>query len=551
MAIPVVAYFWFLHHYALNVIFRDQWSDVYTVNHDWFGNLWAQHDVHRILFPNVVVVFLAEYTHLNIVLEEFISAGCLVAATALLVVAHRRRIPSTPWLFYVPVVVVMFSLNQVQNTLWGFQLAWYMVLLSLAACVYVIDTPALSWAHIGVALVIAVAGSFSSLMGLFIWPVGLLILVQRRRRRAFGWVWTASALVTAAIYFHGFAFSQSESGNDNFYALQHPLVTLKYVVFGLGGSVGLPASPTWLPMLFGVVLLAVSCGALAFYGLRRDETSGRTIGVALIVFGLLFAASTAFGRTWDGLILASRYNTFYFLLLVGSYLVLFDGLGASLRGSTAAASTSASTSGLPCARGAPPKWRRTWPAVALVTLAVLLCIEVISGTQQGLEEAGSWRSAQLQVAAVTLNIDHVSDSVIDSSGLYPGTSPSFLRTLAAEAAAKHLSLFGTAPPSDVVFQELGSARLIKPKPDSVLRGHVLLQAATSAPLGISGVTFRLSGGPLPNPETVGHGTVVYFSWISSWDSTNVPDGSYQLQVIADSSLGKSFASSVVPVRVAN
>jgi hypothetical protein len=555
MAIPVVAYFWFLHHYALNVIYWDQWSDIYTVNHDWFGNLWAQHDVHRILFPNLVVVFLAEYTHLNVILEEFISAGCLVAATALLVIAHRRRAPATTWLFYVPVVAVMLSLNQVQNTLWGFQLAWYMVLLTLAASIYVIDSPALSWAHVGVAIFIAVVGSFSSLMGLFIWPVGLLILLQRRRRPAFGWVWTASALITAAIYFHGFAFSQSESGNDNSYALQHPLVTLKYLIFGLGGSVGLPASPAWLPMLFGAVLLVVSCGALAVYGLRRDETSGRTIGIALIVFGLLFAASTALGRTWAGLFFASRYNTFNFLLLVGSYLALFDRPGASLRGSTVASSegeiTSASTSRLRSAHGAPRKWRKTWPAGVLVIVAVLLCVEVVSGTQQGIKEAGPWRAAQLRVAAVTLNIDRVPNSVIDTTKLYPGTAPSFLRTLAAEAAAMRLSLFGTAPPSDVLSQEQGSARLVKPTPNSLLRGQVLLVAATSGPLGISRVTFRLSGGPLRHGETVGRGAVVDYVWISSWDSRTVPDGTYKLQVLADSSLGRSFVSSVVSVRVAN
>lgn len=114
-----------------------------------------------------------------------------------------------------------------------------------------------------------------------------------------------------------------------------------------------------------------------------------------------------------------------------------------------------------------------------------------------------------------------------------------------------LSLFGTAPPSDVLSQEQGSARLVKPTPNSLLRGQVLLVAATSGPLGISRVTFRLSGGPLRHGETVGRGAVVDYVWISSWDSRTVPDGTYKLQVLADSSLGRSFVSSVVSVRVAN
>ncbi len=547
MAILVVAYLWFLHHYTLNVVYWDQWSDIYTAKHDWFSNLWAQHDVHRMFFPNLVVVFLADFTHLNVILEEFVSAGCLLAATAFLVVAHRRRVPTRTWLFYVPVVAVMLSLNQVQNTLWGFQLAWYMVLLSLAATIYVIDTPALSWARVGVALCITVVGSFSSLMGLFIWPVGLLILVQRRRHPAFGWVWTASGLVTAFIYFHGFTFNQSESGNNNAYALQHPLATLKYLIFGLGGSVGLPASPTWLPILFGVVLFAVSCGALAIFGLRHDETSGRTIGVALIVFGLLFTASTALGRTWAGLFLASRYNTFYFLLLVGSYSPF--SIAPVLRCESRPWPPARSE-----VRPSPPRAFAAFTVLGHGRLSSWPCCcawrssRALGRESRKPDHGGHLRSA---FAAVTLNIDRVSDSVLDTAHVYPGTSPSFLRNLAAEAASSHLSLFGTAPPFDVFSQERGSARLVRPTPNSVLRGNVLLVAAASEPLGISRVTFRLSGPPLRHEETVGRGTVASYVWLSSWDSKTVPDGPYTLQVLVDSSLGRTVVSSAVSIKVAN
>jgi Bacterial Ig domain len=547
MAIPVVVYFWFLHHYALNVIFWDQWSDIYVIGHQAWSNLWGQHGDHRILFPNLVVITLADTTHLNIVVEEFISAGCLLVATALIVLAHRRRAPGTSWLFYVPVVAVMFSLNQVQNTLWGFQLAWYMVLLALAAAIYVIDRPALSWPSLGLAVLIAVVGSFSSLMGLFIWPAALLILLQRRRPRAFVWAWLGAALVTVVIYFHSFAFNQATSGNDNSYAFHHVLATFKYLVFGLGGSVGLPASPGWPAELFGTVLLVVSCGVLVASALRRDETSGRSIGGALIIVGLLFAGSTALGRTWSGLFLASRYNTFYFLLLVGSYLALFDRFTAAPSRSATTEVPVTSTSFPSSARPG----RRAWQVAVLVVVAVLVCVEVVSGTRQGINEARSWSAQQQLVAAVSLNIDHVPDSTINSAGLYPGTPPWFLRSMAAEATAKHLSLFGTAPPPYVLALTHGSVRLVRPAPNAVLRGRVILVAAASDPIGISRVTFQLSGPQLPHPVIVGRGTTVEYAWVNEWNSTTVPDGTYELQALAASSLGNHFVSPVVSVRVAN
>ena len=375
IAIPVIAYFWFLEHFALNVIFRDQWSDIYMVNHDWLGNLWAQHDVQRIFFPNLVVVALATYTHLNVVLEEFVSAGCLVAAGALLVLSHRRWAPKTPWLFYVPLVAVLFSLNQVQDTLWGFQLAWYMVLLSLALTIYLVDAAAL--------VVPRRAGHGRGLRreplvtdGL-VHMAGLLApspAAPQARSLRLGLV--GGAVITAAIYFHGFAFTESESGNDNSYTLQHPLVAVKYLVFSLGGSVGAPASPHWLPFLLGTVLLATSVWAVALYGFRRDEATGRSVGVALVVFGLLFAAATPLGRAWAGLFYASRYNTFYLLLLAGCYLAFFERPDVRV-----------GESGLEKGPTSTRLGRRPKPVIALVVVALLVCVEVVSSPQQGIDEA--------------------------------------------------------------------------------------------------------------------------------------------------------------------
>jgi hypothetical protein len=555
MAVPVVAYFLFLHHYALNVIFLDQWSDIYTINHDWLNNLWAQHDVQRIFFPNLVVIALAAWSHLNVVLEEFISAMCLTAATGLFVFSHRRWAPETSWLFYVPFVAVLFSLNQVEDTLWGFQLAWYMVLLSLAAAIYVIDSRRLSWYRVAVAMVVAVIGSFSSLMGLFIWPACLLLLLHRRRPKAFAWVWSGGAVITAALYFHGFAFTQSESGNDNSYALAHPLVAVKYLVFSLGGSVGVPSSPDWVPMLLGAVLLVLSIAAVVTYGFRRDDTSGRAVGVALVAFGLLFAGSTALGRAWAGLFYASRYNTFYFLLLAGCALVFFDRSGARARGTQPVRGTGSaapdSSEGRSGARHARRPRRSTWHAAGVVVVAALVCLEVVSGSQQGIVAARSWRATQIEAAAVTLHIDQVSDATIDAARLYPGTRPSFLRMLAGEAAARHLSLFGVAPSFDLSTLEHGTARVVRPPPGSVLRGRVVLAAQSTSALGVSSLTFRLSGGPLPHPEIVARSVALPYFRAAFWNSTAVPDGSYELQAVAVSTLGSRFVSPAVSVRVEN
>ena len=76
--------------------------------------------------------------------EEYVSALMLVGSAVLVVVAHRRRSRLTPMLWYLPVMLLLFSFVQYQNTLWGFQMAWYLVTLSLVGALYLLDRPHLT-----------------------------------------------------------------------------------------------------------------------------------------------------------------------------------------------------------------------------------------------------------------------------------------------------------------------------------------------------------------------------------------------------------------------
>ena len=142
--LPILGYFWFIAHYGVNVPYQDGWSDLTVIyqcySHPFTcGALWTQHNENRLLFPNLIVVILAHTTHFNVKWEEFLSGLILVAATFLLIHAHKRRSPHVPWLYYCPVVILACSLVQYGATLWGFQLAWYLVLLALASVVVFLD----------------------------------------------------------------------------------------------------------------------------------------------------------------------------------------------------------------------------------------------------------------------------------------------------------------------------------------------------------------------------------------------------------------------------
>src|ERR1022692_1085951 len=237
--LPVAGYFWFLERYTVNAVVGDQWDLIpmikqsYVHFFDW-GPMWAQHNENRIFFPNIILDLLVHADHFNVQTEEYLGAVMLFAAVVFIVWAHKRRSASTPWLYYCPVAFLAFSVVQYGNTIWGFQLAWYMVLLSLAATILLLDRVTLTWVTLVGALAVAVVGSFSSFQGLLIWPTGLVLLYFRRRSLAQIGVWIAVAIASTLQYFRGY----SSVTPDPQFAIQHPVIALKFFLLSLGDIVG-------------------------------------------------------------------------------------------------------------------------------------------------------------------------------------------------------------------------------------------------------------------------------------------------------------------------
>ena len=365
-AVPVLAYFWFVDHFGLNTIWIDQRSDLTLISHVYSGHLtlstlWAQHTENRILFPNLIVLLLAYTTHFNIVDEEFLSATILVLSIALFIIGHRRRSPTTPWIFYSPVAILMLSFVQSGNTLWGFQFAWYLVLLALSAALVLCDSPKWNWLVVAGAISAAIVGSFSSLQGLLIWPAGFLILLLRNRPRRFLFTWMAAAAVTTAIYFVNF---NAQLGGTNGYILHHPLEGVRFFLLSVGSVIG--AHGDNVSVALGFLIVVTSLWLIVSAVVRRQDDDATPLGIALICFGLLFASTIAAGRAAAGLDVggASRYTTFDLLILVGCYLVLLSTRGAQ----------------------APSRPRvRALQGASGVTIGAIICLQVVLGTSNGLK----------------------------------------------------------------------------------------------------------------------------------------------------------------------
>jgi hypothetical protein len=550
LAVPVVAYFWFIGNYAVNVIYYDSWSDISLIaNH---SALWAQHNENRILFPNILVLLQSDTTHYNVVFEESLSGAMLVAATVLFIGAHKRRSPSTPWLYYCPVFFVMLSFVQAGNTLWGFQLAWYLVILALAATIFIIDRPVLTGIALLAAIVVAVVGSFSSLQGLLIWPVGLVLLWHRRRTKGFLYAWSASAVVTGALYFYDFNFGLAHSAQS--YLLSNPIAGVRTFFFVIGDVFGgkildnsgalipnAPQASTSVVILLGIVLFAIAAWVIVVYGLRRDDASGRPVGVAMVVFGILYVLTIVLGRTSlsptsGG---ASRYTTFTLLIIAGCYLSLLSRPRARARTPQ---------------RGQPELTTKSTYLIVRWTLFGAVCLLVVLGSMVGLDFGRYWHQRQEVMADVTVNLHKVSDQTVDTYLLPNGAQ--YVRLDARIASSRHLSLFATSAVSDYskegLFKELTAvrARVVKPSAGATLSGTDDFYAAATSGIGITQVQFRLTGGTLHAVE-IAKGGQLFYGWVARWNSKSVANGRYSLQCVAYAYNGTVTDSPGIVVTVKN
>ncbi len=557
-AIPAVSYLWMIHADGVNVINADQWDDVALIGHAYAGTLhlstlWAQHNENRIFFPNLIVLALAYSTHFNVVTEEYLSALMLFGATALVICAHKRRSPGRRWIWYCPVAFLLLSLAQAVNALWGFQMAWYLVLLMVVLALFLLDQEPLRWPVFAGAIAAAVIASFSSLQGLLVWPAGLLLIYLRRRAPHLAVAWIGSAVLAGVIYFVGFNFNASQSPSHD--VLQYPGATFTFFLQVVGDIVG-ESQPGILVTLFGSVLVVTAIWALVrFATWGRTSTGCRPFALSLILYGLLFSGLTASGRSaLAGLgfgDVQNRYTVFAIFVLVGLYLAVLDPpLAFQQRSSERGPRLPARSIG-----GRRHVLSDPLFTLARVVVGVGIVLTVIFGSANGIAQARLARDNRLYLGQVTVRADQYPAPVVVS--LYGLETAQIIRRQITIARNDRLSLFGTGDaarylsekPLQVHLAPLHAAFAL-PRNGSALHGKQVLDVVTSDSYDVTRVDYFLSGPGLAGALfATGAGTK--YGWIAEWNTSNVPNGSYAIDATVDDSGGRSVRTPPVEVRVEN
>jgi hypothetical protein len=325
---PAVVLITLLFRFGLDAPLIDEWSFVDTVVHAFthqltFNELYQQHNDHRLFFPRIVIAGLAVLTGWNIRAEQM--ANVVVAAiglAGLLYLARRganRPLDRFATFLAATLSILVFSLNQWENWLWGMQIC---IFLNVAATIWglaLTGTESMSWPRLGAVLSCGTIATFSFASGLAFWPLILAIMAVRIVRYKTRMTWFhfsaavawSSAVITA--YFSGFRTTPSHIE----FVERHPVTAarcfftyLATPVASFAGSAWPPRDNLyiWLAGFVGIVLLTAAFFRLWHCRPDRD----RLIAVAAIAaYAVSSAALTTIGRADMGVsaIFASRYIT--------------------------------------------------------------------------------------------------------------------------------------------------------------------------------------------------------------------------------------------------
>ena len=289
--------------------------------------------------------------------------------------------------------LVWFSLIDVTNALWGFQIAWYMVLFCLIAIPYLLLVS--RWprnVNLAVAIAAAIVATFSALQGVIAWPEGLLLLLwatpRVRRTVAEVGTWLLMCTLSGVAFLHGYSPSEGialcPSRNCSLrYSLEHPVSLAKYVLVLVGASFsafrGL-ATPGY--ELIGAVLISLAVFVVVqSIRQRRNGADRIPLPLTLVGVGLTFDVLIALGRVGFGDDKNPQYAMPQTLLLAGLIIFAVSRLSSRNR----------------------DRSRSVLAALGYPTLVMIVIVQAITATDFGLQQANLIKKAALLSARIEVN----------------------------------------------------------------------------------------------------------------------------------------------------
>jgi hypothetical protein len=320
---------------SVDVPYLDQWEFVSTLGKHVNGtlglsDLWAFHNEHRLFFPRLLFLVLADLSGWNTIWEQATSfflalvifVSCLCIRRKLISSAGLPKSWKSDLTVSFIISVLVFSPSQWQNWFFGWQAQEFMQLLALLLGFLFLDSDKITFSRFMGAAACGIIATYSFAGGLLFWPIGATFLWRRSseigKRPSLFFLWlTGSASIIFLYLFH---FHLVDRHPQPWGFVELISLYVKYLLCFIGSPIiSYNASLASLTGLIGLTAFII------FSFLNFKDPAYRracTLPLALAAFSVGSAAMTGFGRIAFGpeQALSSRYvtlaNPFWIALLI-------------------------------------------------------------------------------------------------------------------------------------------------------------------------------------------------------------------------------------------
>jgi hypothetical protein len=326
---PLAILIWIVSRYSVDVPFYDQWEFVPLLDKMYqgqltFGDLWAQFNEHRIFFPKLLMLGLAWLTHWNIRFENAASIVLAIGIFLLLLAQIRataRALGINQLRWAIPAcALVVFSISQFENWLWGWQVQIFLGLLAALGTILLLAKQPFGWGKFAGSALLAFVATFSFANGILVWPIGLALIWLAHRglpaSRAALVIWSAAAMLSLWLYVRDYHAPPDHPSPTVLF--HHPLAYITYLLRLLGGTCAQYGNENGGILPDKTFALVVGMAALAILGWAGWKVITRFTGehrsallpyFALAAYSLGTALMITTGRAAIGTAqsMASRY----------------------------------------------------------------------------------------------------------------------------------------------------------------------------------------------------------------------------------------------------
>jgi len=323
IAIPAIQALIFIQLFGVNIPVWDDYEmgPGFTLffNGDpaWIDKIFEQHNHSRIFFPKLIFIVDAILTNWDLKALMFLNWSVIGASLVPVYFLLKKFDKNFVWLM-IPISVIFYSPHQYENLLWGWQIQWFLTSTCLLWTIFFLNRS--GYSNFLISIPFAIIASFSLLLGLLIWPVGLISLVFSKNNKIKILIWLGSAILVYLLFFTDFKIPERVDT-----ALSAPSLEFLFpYIFVYLGSGFDPFEPT-TKAFFGISLLLFSIPCIIWFKFRGNSLSKLIpwFQISSIVF--LTAIMTGINHQSIGLwaATASRYITISNLFVISALVFFF------------------------------------------------------------------------------------------------------------------------------------------------------------------------------------------------------------------------------------